>query len=141
MTFHILGTTVPFGLLSEKEPVVPTRTTMYGPSQLGWNFPFARLDLFSKTLLRTNSLALNIHNFTRRLCQLANLCWYEAIRTASASQSLSIVSRSLIIALVLASSGTSVRMEGNPIYVGMIASIPYVRANCDSPVDFQLVVL
>ena len=54
---------------------------MYGPSQLSCNFSSARLDVFSKTLLKTNSLALNVHGFTHRLCQLANLCWYEVMRT------------------------------------------------------------
>ena len=109
---------------------------MYGPSQLGWNFPSAGLDVFSKTLLNTNSLALNVRGFTRWLCQLANLCWYEAMRTATASRSLSAVSRSLIMASVLASLGIHVRMVGIPIFVGMIAFIPYVRANGDSLVGF-----
>ena len=60
---------------------------------------------------------------------------------AVASRSLSIVSRSLITALTFASSGIYVRMVGIPISVGMIASIPYVRANGDSPVGFWLVFL
>ena len=76
---------------------------MYGTSQLGWNFPSVGLDVFSKTLLRTNSSVLNVRDFTHRLCQLANLCWYEAMRTAAASRSSSAVSRSLIMDLVLAS--------------------------------------
>ena len=59
---------------------------MCGPSQLGWNFPFAGLDVFSKTLLRTNSPALNVCDFTRRLCQLASLYWYEAMHMAAVSE-------------------------------------------------------
>ena len=38
-------------------------------------------------------------------------------------------------------SGISARMVGIPIYVGILASIPYVRANDDMPVGFWLVVL
>ena len=60
---------------------------------------------------------------------------------AAASRSLSVVSRSLIMALTLVSSGILVRIVGIPISVGMIASILYVRANGDSPIGFQLVVL
>ena len=45
------------------------------------------------------------------------------------------------MASVFASSGISVQMVGIPIFVGIIASIPYVRANGDSPVSFRLVVL
>ena len=114
---------------------------MYGPSPLGWNFPSVELDVFSKTLLKTSSPALNVHGFTRRLCQLANLCWYEAMRMVVASRSSSAVSRSLIMASVLVSSRILVQIVGISISVGMIASIPYVRANGDSPVGFWLVVL
>ena len=42
---------------------------------------------------------------------------------------------------VFVSLGIPVRMVGISISVGMIASIPYVRANGDSSVSFQLVVL
>ena len=114
---------------------------MYGPSQLGWNFPSVELDVFSKTLLRTNSPTLNVHSFTRRLCQLSNLYWYEAMRMAVASQSSLAVSRSLIMDSMLVSLGISIRIVGIPISMGMIASIPYVRVNGDSPVGFRLVVL
>ena len=43
------------------------------------------------------------------------------------------MSRSLVMASAFVSSGTSVRMVGISISMGMIASIPYVRANSDSP--------
>ena len=49
------------------------RDTMYGPSQLAWNFPSVGLAVFSKTLIKTNSPALNVHGFTRWLCRFANL--------------------------------------------------------------------
>ena len=120
---------------------VPTRTTVYGRSQLGWNFPYTGLDVFSKTLLRTNSSSLNVCDFTRRLCQFANLCWYEAMRMAATSRSPSTVSRSLIMASMFVFSGVPARMVGISISVGMIASISYVRANGDSHVSFRLVVL
>ena len=116
------------------------RGVIYGLSHMGWNSSFAGLAVFSKTLLRTNSPTLNICGFTRWLCKLANLCWYEVIRTAAASRSSSTVSRSLITALVFASSRIFIQMVGIPISVGMIASIPYVRVNGDSPVGFWLVV-
>ena len=45
------------------------------------------------------------------------------------------------MALTFAFSGISARMVGIPIFVGMMASIPYVRANGDMPMGFQLVVL
>ena len=81
-----------------------TRTTMYGPSQLGWNFPSVGLAVFSKTLLKTKSPASNVCVFTCRLCKLANLCWYDAMHIAAASRSSLTVSRSVIMALVFASS-------------------------------------
>ena len=63
------------------------------------------------------------------------------MRIAAVSRSLSVLSRSFIKASVVASSRISVRMVGIPISVGMMASIPYARANGDSPVGFRLVVL
>ena len=51
------------------------------------------------------------------------------------------MSRSLAMALTFAFSGISTRTVGIPISVGMMASIPYVRANSDTPVGFWLVVL
>ena len=97
--------------------------------------------VFSKTLLKTNSPALNVRGFTRQLCKFASLYWYDAMRTAAVSRSLLVLSRSFIKALVFTSLGISVRMVGIPISMGMMASIPYVRANGDSPVGFRLVVL
>ena len=92
--------------------------------------------MFSKTLLRTSSLALNVRGFTRRLYQLANLYWYEAMRMVAASRSSSIMSKSLIMASVLVPLGIPVRIIGIQILVGMIAFIPYVRVNGDSSVGF-----
>ena len=97
---------------------------MYGPSQFGWNLSAAESDVFSKTHLRTGSPARNIRCFTRLLYRFVILCWYDAIRTAAASRNLSIISKSLARASVLASSGISVRSVGIPIYVGIMASIP-----------------
>ena len=114
---------------------------MYGPSQLGWNFPSAGLAVFSKTLLKTNSPGRNVHGFTCRLCKFVSLCWYDAIRITATSQSLSVVSRSLAPASAFSFSGISIGTMGIPIYVGMMASIPYVRVNDDTPVGFRLVVL
>ena len=114
---------------------------MYDPSQLGWNFPSTGLTVFSKTLLKTNSPRRNVHGFTRRLCKFTSLCWYDAIRTTTASRSLSVVSRSLATTSAFAFLGISIRTMGIPIFVRMMASIPYVRANGDTLVDFQLVVL
>ena len=45
------------------------------------------------------------------------------------------------MALTFAFLGISARMVGIPISMGMMASIPYVRANDDMPVGFLLVVL
>ena len=114
---------------------------MYGPSQLGWNFPSTGLTVFSKTLLKTNYPGRNVRGFTRRLCKFVSLYWYDDMRIASASQSSSVMSRSLAMASPFAFLGIYARTVGIPISMGMIASIPYVRANSDIPVDFQLVVL
>ena len=114
---------------------------MYGHSQLAWNFPSVGLVVFSKTLLKTNFPALNVRDFTRWLCKFASLCWYNAMRIAATSQSSFVVSRSLVKASEFSFSGIYVRMVGIPIFVGMIASIPYVRVKGDSPVGFWLVVL
>ena len=45
------------------------------------------------------------------------------------------------MASVIAFSGISARMVGIPISIGMMDSIPYVRANRDMLVGFWLVVL
>ena len=45
------------------------------------------------------------------------------------------------MASAFAFSGIYARIVGIPISVGMMASIPYVRANDDTLVDFHLVVL
>ena len=63
------------------------------------------------------------------------------MRTTVASRSLSVVFRLLAMASTFAFSGISARTVGIPIYVGMMASIPYVRANGDTWVGFRLVVL
>ena len=63
------------------------------------------------------------------------------MRTTTSSRSSSVVSGSLVMALTFAFSGISARMVGISISVGMMASIPYVRANGDMPMGFQLVVL
>ena len=97
--------------------------------------------MFSKTLLKTNSLARNVCGFTRRLCKFASLRWYDVMLTAAASRSSSVVSRSLAMALAFAFSGIFVHMVGILISVGMIASIPYVRVNDDLLIGFQMVVL
>ena len=90
--------------------------------------------MFSKALLKTNSPGRNICGFTHRLCMFASLCWYDAICTAAASWSSSVVSRSLATTSTFAFLGISVCTMGIPIYVGMMASIQYVRANGDTPV-------
>ena len=99
------------------------------------------LAVFSKTHLKTRSLSWNVCGFTRLLYMFANLCWYDVIRTVVSSQSSSTISRSLVTTSTLASSGIPVQSVGIPIYVGIIASIPYIRANGDIPVGFRLVVL
>ena len=43
--------------------------------------------------------------------------------------------------LAFSFSRISVRTMGIPISMGMMASIPYVRVNSDTPVGFRLVVL
>ena len=96
--------------------------------------------MFSKTLLKTNSLGRNVCGFTRRVCKFSNLCWYDAMRIIVASRSLLVVFRSLAMALALASLRISTRTMGISISMGMIASIPYVRVNGDTSVGFQLVV-
>ena len=114
---------------------------MNGSSQLGWTFQFARLVVFSKTLLKTNSPGRNVRVFIRRLCKFASLCWYDTMRTTAASWSSSIVSRSLAMASVFSFSGIYARIVGIPIFVGMMTSIPYVRAKGNMPVGFRMVVL
>ena len=97
--------------------------------------------MFSKTLLKANSLGRNVRDFTRRLFKFSSLCWYDAMRIAVASRSSSVVSKFFTMALAFAFSGISTHTVGIPIFVGMMASIPYVRANGDTLVGFRLVVL
>ena len=63
------------------------------------------------------------------------------MRIVSVSRSSSMVSRSLAMVLEFAFFGIFIRMMGILIYVGMMASIPYVRVNGDMPASFRLVVL
>ena len=141
MAFHILGTRVPSSLFNAYDPATPTRTTVYGPSQFGWNFPSARLAVFLKTLLKTRSPSLNVHGFTHLLYRFFSLCWYDAIHTAIASRSSSTISRSLVTASALTCPGIPIRNVGIQISMGIIAPIPYVRANDNIPIGFRLVVL
>ena len=97
--------------------------------------------MFSKAILKTNSPGRNVRGFTRRLCKFASLCWYDAMHTVAASQSSSVVSKSLTRASTFAFSEIFSRTVGIPIYVGMMTSIPYMRVNGDIPVGFRLVVL
>ena len=77
---------------------------MYGPSKLGWNFSSARLPVFSKTLLKTNSPARNVRNFARRSCKFSNHRWHDVIHIVAASRSSSFVFKSLAMALAFAFS-------------------------------------
>ena len=61
--------------------------------------------MFSKTLLKTRSPARNARDFTCLLSRFVSICWYDAIRKASASQSLSVISKSLVMASTLAFQG------------------------------------
>ena len=63
------------------------------------------------------------------------------MRMAADSHNSSTVSSFLIINYVFPCSGVFVRMVGIPISVGMMASIPYVIANGDTPVGLRAVVL
>ena len=92
--------------------------------------------MFSKTLLNTNSPGRNVRGFTHRLFKFAILCWYDSIRTATASRSSPVVSRSLATTSTFDFSRISIRTVGILISVGMMASIPYVRANDDTLVGF-----
>ena len=60
---------------------------------------------------------------------------------AADSRNSSTMSSSFIINYVFPCSGVFVLMVGIPIFVGMMASIPYVIANEDTPVGLWAVVL
>ena len=97
--------------------------------------------MFSKTLLKTNSLGRNVCGFTRRCDKFASLCWYDAMRISAASRSSSIMFRSLIRASTFSFSWISAHTVSIPIFVGMMTSIPYGRANDNIPVGFRQVIL
>ena len=63
------------------------------------------------------------------------------MRMVADSHNSSIVSSSLIINSLFPCLGVFVWMVGIPISVGMMASIPYVIVNGDTPVGLQAVVL
>ena len=63
------------------------------------------------------------------------------MRMAADSRNSSTVSSSLIVNSIFPCLEVFVRMVGIPISVGMMASIPYVIANGDTPVDLRAVVL
>ena len=109
---------------------------MYGPSQLGWNFPSTGLAVFSKTLFKTNSSGRKVRSITRWLWKFTSLRCYDSMRIASTSRSSSVVSRSLAKASAFAFLGIFARTMAIPISMGMMASIPYVRANGDTLVGF-----
>ena len=124
ITFHILGTGVLSSLSNAYDPDSPARVTIYSPSQFGWNFPADGSAVFSKTFLRTRSPRWNIRGLTRPLYRFAILRWYNAIRTAAASRSLSAMFRPLIIDSIFDCSGILVQSVGIPISIGSIAFIP-----------------
>ena len=100
---------------------------------LGW-------PCFQRPVLRL-SHQVGMYADLRVSCAIASLCWYDTMRTSAASWSSSVASRSLVMASTFAFSGISARMVGISISVGMMASIPYVRANDDMSVGFRLVIL
>ena len=122
--FHILGTGVSSSLFKEYDPATPTLTIMYGPSQFGWNFPTAWSVVFSKTLLKTRSSTHNARDFTCMLYRFVSLCRYDAIHTVVASQSSSVIFKSLVMAATLAFSRILAQSVGTPISIGIMASIP-----------------
>ena len=63
------------------------------------------------------------------------------MRKAAASRSSLVVSRSLAMASTFSFSGISAHTVDILISMGMMAFIPYVRANGDRPLGFWLVVL
>ena len=63
------------------------------------------------------------------------------MRMAADSRNSSIVSSSLVINFVFPYSRVFTWMVGTPIFVGMMASIPYVIANGDTLVSLWVVVL
>ena len=123
-------------LFNAYDPAAPTRTTIYGPSQFGWNFPSIGLAVFLKTLLKTKSPSWNVRGFTRLLYRFSILCWYDVIHIAAAFLSSFDISRSLVTTSALTYLGILVQSVGIPISMGIMASIPQVRANGDDPVGF-----
>ena len=71
--------------------------------------------MFSKTILKTNSLGRNVHGFIPRLCKFASLYWYDAMHTVATSRSSSVVSGSLTMASTFSFLGISARTVGIPI--------------------------
>ena len=134
MAFHILGIAVLFAQCIR--PYCPYSNHHIWSFPVGLELPICWVGRVFKALLKTNSLALNVRGFTCRFCKIASLQWCDAMLTATASQSSSVVSRSLVIVSTFTSSGIYVRMVGISISMGMIAFISYVRANGDSPVGF-----
>ena len=63
------------------------------------------------------------------------------MQMAADSHNSSTVSSSLVINYVFPCTRVFVKMVGIPISVGMMASIPYVIANGDTPVVLRAVVL
>ena len=63
------------------------------------------------------------------------------MRMAADSRNSLIVSSSLVVNSIFPYSEVFFRMVGIPIFVGMMASIPYVIANGDTPVGLRAVVL
>ena len=114
----------PSSLFNAYDPTGPILTITYDPSQFGWSLPAIGSVVFSNTLLKTRSPAQNVRGFTCLLYRFVSLCRYDAICTAVASRSLSVISKSLVTVSTLAFLGISVRSVGIPISVGIIASIP-----------------
>ena len=101
------GTSVPSSLVSVYDLATPIFIIAYGPSQFSWNFPAVGSAVFSKTFLNSRSLARNIC-FTCLLYEFVALYWYDAMHTAAASQSSSGLSKSFVMASILAFSAISV---------------------------------
>ena len=73
--------------------------------------------MFLKTLLKTMSPAQNARSLTHLLYRFVIICWYNVICTVATSRNLFVISTSLAMASVLASSRIFVRSVGTLISV------------------------
>ena len=115
--------------------------TLYGPSQVGANFPALMSFVFPITFRSTRSPTPNSLFLTSLLYLWVSLYWYSAIRIVTDSQNSSSMFNYFIINSEFSIGlNPETRALHKFTFTNMTTSAPYVRENKVSPIDLLAIV-